>query len=130
MPRNVADTRKLTNAPTIAIQQLNHNSLLQIHPSNIRHILTNSPVTESKSPPLSRTIVESSSNRRQVVVGLPGGELIYFKLDLDSQLDKYQEQKEMGATITSLSLSVRANGILLCTVLDSVNAQLTNTRTQ
>ncbi|WAQ92069.1 hypothetical protein PtA15_15A465 [Puccinia triticina] len=100
-----------------------------------------------------------------VVVRLHGGELIYFKLDLNSQLNKYQEQKEMGATITSLSLSTisfqaltavptsicitkifdlsinknnetlfvnisLAHGILLRTVLDSVNNQLTNTRTQ
>jgi splicing factor 3B subunit 3 len=31
-------------------------------------------------------------------------ELIYFKLDLDRQLNRYQEQKVMSATITSLSL--------------------------
>ncbi|PLW12995.1 hypothetical protein PCANC_20927 [Puccinia coronata f. sp. avenae] len=171
----VSDTGLLTNSPTIAMQQLDKNGLLQIHPTGIRHIHL-----DGGSP--------SGS----------GGELIYFELDLDGQLNEYQEQKEMGATITSLSLSEvpkgrqrtpflaiglenltvqiisldpnsvletislqaltavpssiciaelldssidknnhtlfvnigLANGVLLRTVLDSVNGQLTDTRTR
>ncbi|KAA1111956.1 pre-mRNA-splicing factor rse1 [Puccinia graminis f. sp. tritici] len=105
----VADTGLLTNSPTIAIQQLDSNGLLQIHPTGIRHIHLDGAITEWKVPP-GRKIVVSTSNRRQVVIGLSGGELIYFELDLDGQLNEYQEQKEMGATITSLSLSEVSKG--------------------
>jgi len=193
----VSDTGLLTNSPTIAIQQLDKNGLLQIHPTGIRHIHLDGGITEWKVP-TGRKIVVSTSNRRQVVVGLSGGELIYFELDLDGQLNEYQEQKEMGAAISSLSLSEvpkgrqrtpflaiglenltvqiisldpnsvletislqaltavpssiciaelldssidkhnetlfvnigLANGVLLRTVLDSVNGQLTDTRTR
>ncbi|KAH9441381.1 hypothetical protein Pst134EB_030047 [Puccinia striiformis f. sp. tritici] len=193
----VSDTGLLTNSPTISIQQLDKNGLLQIHPTGIRHIHLDGGITEWKVP-TGRKIVVSTSNRRQVVVGLSGGELIYFELDLEGQLNEYQEQKEMGSTITSLSLSEvpqgrqrtpflaiglenltvqiisldpnsvletislqaltavpssiciaelldssidklnptlfvnigLANGVLLRTVLDSVNGQLTDTRTR
>ncbi|KAI9624212.1 hypothetical protein KEM48_009110 [Puccinia striiformis f. sp. tritici PST-130] len=100
----VSDTGLLTNSPTISIQQLDKNGLLQIHPTGIRHIHLDGGITEWKVP-TGRKIVVSTSNRRQVVVGLSGGELIYFELDLEGQLNEYQEQKEMGSTITSLSLS-------------------------
>ncbi|CAH7667624.1 CPSF A subunit region-domain-containing protein [Phakopsora pachyrhizi] len=100
----VSDTGFLTNSPTISIQQLDKNGLLQIHPTGIRHIHLDGGITEWKVP-AGRKIVVSTSNRRQVVVGLSGGELIYFELDLDGQLNEYQEQKEMGSAITTLSLS-------------------------
>ncbi|WAQ92465.1 hypothetical protein PtA15_16A373 [Puccinia triticina] len=100
----VADSGLLTHAPTIAIQQLDGTGLLQIHPAGIRHILADGQVTEWKTPP-GRTIVAATSNRRQVVVGLSGGELIYFELDLEGQLNEYQEMKQMGAAVTSLSLA-------------------------
>ncbi|KAG0149752.1 hypothetical protein CROQUDRAFT_104890 [Cronartium quercuum f. sp. fusiforme G11] len=100
----VSDTGFLTNSPTISIQQLDKNGLLQIHPTGIRHIHLNGGVTEWKVP-AGRKIVVSTSNQRQVVVGLSGGELIYFELDMEGQLNEYQEQKEMGSAITTLSLS-------------------------
>ena len=42
---------------------------------------------------------------RQVVVVLSFAELVYFELDLDSQLNEYQERKAMGSTVLALFMA-------------------------
>lgn len=194
--REEADSGFLTTSPTLGVQQLG-DGLVQIHPRGIRHIHEDKSVTEWPVPP-NRSIIACTTNSRQVVVALSGGELVYFELDLEGQLNEYEEQKEMGSPVTALSIAgvppgrqrtpflavgcedqtVRivsldpnsaleiislqaltaipssiciaelldsaidkhnntlfvniglANGVLLRTVLDSVNGQLTDTRTR
>lgn len=93
----------LTSSPTIGVQQLG-DGVLQVHPRGIRHIHGDKSVTEWPAPS-QRTIVACTTNTRQVVIALSGGELVYFELDLENQLNEYQEQKEMGAAVTALSIA-------------------------
>ncbi|KAF9237558.1 CPSF A subunit region-domain-containing protein [Melanogaster broomeanus] len=157
----VQDTGFLSSAPTLAVQQIGADALLQVHPQGIRHVLANRRVNE--------TIVAATTNKRQVVVALSSAELVYFELDLDGQLNEYQDRKAMGSTVLALSIAeavgcedqtVRIisldpestletinasinkthpttfvniglqNGVLLRTVLDPINGQLTDTRTR
>ena len=53
---------------------------LQIYPEGIRHIRQDKRVNEWKSPG-KKTIVRCAVNRRQVVIALTGGELVYFEMD-------------------------------------------------
>ena len=45
-------------------------------------------------------------NKRQAVVALSSAELVYrdFELDLDGQLNEYQDRKAMGGTVLALSI--------------------------
>lgn len=49
-------------------------------------------------------------NHRQVVIALSGGELVYFEMDMNGQLNEYTDRKEMGCEIICMALgSVPAN---------------------
>lgn len=99
----VQDTGFLSSAPTLAVQQIGEDALLQVHPQGIRHVLADRRVNEWRVP-ASKTIVAATTNKRQVVVALSSAELVYFELDLDGQLNEYQDRKAMGSTVLALSI--------------------------
>ncbi|KAG8214047.1 CPSF A subunit region-domain-containing protein [Butyriboletus roseoflavus] len=100
----VQDTGFLSSAPTLAVQQIGADALLQVHPHGIRHVLADRRVNEWRVPDR-RTIVAAATNKRQVVVALSSAELVYFELDLDGQLNEYQDRKAMGSTVLALSIA-------------------------
>lgn len=98
----VNDTGFLPSVPTLAVQQLGEDGLIQVHPKGIRHI-RNGKVNEW-SAPQHRSIVAAATNSRQVAIALSSGELVYFEMDDDGSLAEYDEKKEMFGTVTCLSL--------------------------
>ncbi|KAG6836241.1 pre-mRNA-splicing factor rse1, partial [Arthromyces matolae] len=99
----VQDTGFLSSAPTLAVQQIGADALLQVHPHGIRHVLADRRVNEWRVPE-GKTIVSATTNKRQVVVALSSAELVYFELDLDGQLNEYQDRKALGTTVLTLSI--------------------------
>lgn len=99
----VQDTGFLSSAPTLAVQQIGADALLQVHPHGIRHVMANRRVNEWRVPD-GKTIVCATTNKRQVVVALSSAELVYFELDLEGQLNEYQDRKAMGSTVLALSV--------------------------
>lgn len=99
----VTDTGFLSTAPTLAAQQLGEDSLIQIHPRGIRHILADRRVNEWPAPQ-HRSIVAAATNERQVAVALSSGEIVYFEMDVDGSLAEYDERRQMSGTVTCLSL--------------------------
>lgn len=99
----VTDTGFLSTAPTLAVQLLGEDSLVQVHPRGIRHIRADKRVNEWPAPQ-HRSIVAATTNERQIAVALSSGEIVYFELDTDGSLAEYEERAEMNGTVTSLSL--------------------------
>ena len=99
----VSDTGFLSSAPTLAVQQLGEDSLVQVHPRGIRHILSDQRVNEWPAPQ-HRSIVAAATNERQVAVALSSGEIVYFEMDADGTLAEYDERRQMSGTVTSLSM--------------------------
>jgi splicing factor 3B subunit 3 len=56
-------------------------------------------------------------NRRQVVIALNGGEIVYFELDVSNQLREYSEHREMTSEVLCMSLSEVPEGELRCRFL-------------
>ncbi|KAM0753797.1 Pre-mRNA-splicing factor RSE1 [Meredithblackwellia eburnea MCA 4105] len=100
----VSDTGFISSSPTLGVQQLGDDALLQIYPRGIRHILADKRVNEWKVGP-GQTILSCTTNKRQVVVALSTNEIVYFELDLDGQLNEYQERKDMGVEILTMSIA-------------------------
>ncbi|KUI65719.1 Pre-mRNA-splicing factor rse1 [Cytospora mali] len=98
----VSDTGFLDSVPTLAVQQLGDDGLIQVHPKGIRHI-RHGRVNEW-SAPQHRSIVAAATNSRQVAIALSSGEIVYFEMDEDGSLAEYDEKKEMFGTVTCLSL--------------------------
>ena len=99
----VTDTGFLSTAPTLAVQQLGEDALIQVHPKGIRHIQADKRVNEWPAPQ-HRSIVAAATNERQVAVALSSGEIVYFEMDSDGSLNEYDEKREMTGTVTCLSL--------------------------
>jgi splicing factor 3B subunit 3 len=99
----VTDTGFLSTAATLAVQQLGEDSLIQVHPKGIRHILADRRVNEWPAPQ-HRSIVAAATNERQVAVALSSGEIVYFEMDTDGSLAEYDEKRQMSGTVTCLSL--------------------------
>ncbi|KAI9849816.1 MAG: pre-mRNA-splicing factor rse1 [Sclerophora amabilis] len=99
----VTDTGFLSSAPTLAVQQLGDDGLIQVHPKGIRHIRADRRVNEWPAPQ-HRSIVAATTNERQVAVALSSGEIVYFEMDADGSLAEYDEKREMSGTVTCLSL--------------------------
>jgi splicing factor 3B subunit 3 len=99
----VTETGFLSSAPTLAVQQLGDDGLIQVHPKGIRHIRADRRVNEWPAPQ-HRSIVAATTNERQVAVALSSGEIVYFEMDSDGSLAEYDERREMSGTVTSLSL--------------------------
>lgn len=100
----IQDTGFATSSPTLGVQQLGDDALLQVYPRGIRHILANKQVNEWKVEP-NQTIVCATTNKRQVVVALSTNELVYFELDMDGQLTEFQGRKEMSAKVLAMSIA-------------------------
>ncbi|GBE87385.1 Pre-mRNA-splicing factor RSE1 [Sparassis crispa] len=99
----IQDTGFLSSVPTLAVQQISEDTLLQVHSRGIRHILASRHVSEW-SVPEGKAIVAATTNRRQIVVALSSAELVYFELNSDGQLNEYQERKAMGSTVLAMSV--------------------------
>ncbi|KAJ7736727.1 CPSF A subunit region-domain-containing protein [Mycena maculata] len=99
----VQDTGFLSSVPSLAVQQLGADSLVQVHSRGVRHVLPNGQVQEWFTPP-EKTIVAAATNKQQIAVALSSAEIVYFELDLDDQLNEYQERKAMGSAILALGI--------------------------
>ena len=100
----VSDTGILASLPTIAVQQLGDDALIQIHARGIRHIQSDKQINEWKTPQ-HRTIIHATTNQRQVVIALSSGELVYFEIDDEGQLNEYEDRKQIPGAVTALSIA-------------------------
>lgn len=99
----VSDSGFLDTTPSLAISLLGDDSLMQVHPSGIRHIRADGRINEWKTPG-KKTIVKVGFNRMQVVIALSGGELIYFEMDMSGQLMEI-EKREMSGDVACLDIA-------------------------
>ncbi|OLY84346.1 Splicing factor 3B subunit 3 [Smittium mucronatum] len=76
----VSDSGFVNNLPTILVQLMSDDSLVQVTPHSIRHVLHDGRVNEWK-PPKNREIVCATSNSSQVAISLNRGEIVLFELD-------------------------------------------------
>lgn len=126
----------LSSEPSLAAQQIGTDALLQVHPKGIRHVLADKRVNEWRAP-TGMSIVAATTNKRQVVVALSSAELVYFELDLEGQLNEYQDRKAMGSTVLALSIGEVPEGLIrtkylvstfFCSTMLSVDFVLTYCR--
>lgn len=99
----VSDSGFLDTTPSLAVSLIGDDSLMQVHPSGIRHIREDGRINEWRTPG-KRTIAKVGSNRLQVVIALNGGELIYFEVDLTGQLMEV-EKHEMSGDVACLDIA-------------------------
>lgn len=107
----VTDSGFLGTTPTLGCGLIGEDSLLQVYPAGIRHIRSDRRVNEWRAPP-KRSITKCAINRRQCVISLSGGEIVYFELDINNQLREYSERREMTSEVLCMSMSEVPEGEL------------------
>jgi len=112
----VTDSGFLSTSPTLGCGLIGDDSMIQIYATGIRHIKPDKRINEWKAPSR-RFITKCAINRRQVVIALNGGEIVYFELDVSNQLREYAERREMTSEVLCMSLSEVPEGELRCRFL-------------
>uniref|UniRef100_A0A7E4WAP3 Splicing factor 3B subunit 3 n=1 Tax=Panagrellus redivivus TaxID=6233 RepID=A0A7E4WAP3_PANRE len=107
----VPDSGFLGTAPTIGCGLIGDDSLLQVYPGGLRHIKSDRRINEWKTP-ARRYIVNCAINRRQVVIALSGGVIVYFELDLTNQLREFSDHHAFESDILCMSISEIPEGEL------------------
>jgi splicing factor 3B subunit 3 len=97
-----SDSKFVTDAPTLGVQAM-ESGVLQIYPRGVKMIRPDGTTVDWQTPQY-RTIVACSTNERQVIVALSDGELVYWVLDEDGDLNEFQDRPKMDAGVTTLSL--------------------------
>ncbi|KAI1869836.1 uncharacterized protein JN550_005426 [Neoarthrinium moseri] len=106
----ISDSGLLTSVPTLAVQQMGEDGLVQIHPKGIRH-LQNGKMIDWHTPQ-SVLILAAAANEQQVAIALSSGEIVYFEIDSSGTLTEYDGWKKMSGTVTCLSLGQLPTGHL------------------
>ncbi len=104
----VTDSGFLGTAPTLEVQLLADNAMLQVHAHGIRHIRPARAVNEWKTPGR-KQIERATANERQVAIALEGGDVVYFELDAAGMLMEVAS-KELGFGIACLDLGPVPHG--------------------
>jgi len=104
----VTDSGFLSRAPTLEVQLLADNAMLQVHPNGVRHIRPDGRSAEWKTPG-KKTIEKASANAHQLAISLAGGEIIYFELDVAGNLME-MGQKELGVDVACLDVGPLPEG--------------------
>jgi splicing factor 3B subunit 3 len=91
----VSDSGFLGTVPTLSASLLGDDSLLQVHPGGLRHIRADKRINEWRTPGR-KTVTRVTTNARQVIIALSGGELIYFELDQTGQLMEVEKLETSG----------------------------------
>ncbi|QDZ20127.1 subunit 3 of splicing factor 3B [Chloropicon primus] len=99
----VTDSGFQTTSATLDVKLMADDSILQVVPTGLRHILGDGRVNEWRCPGR-KQITSVSCNERQVVAALTGYELVYFELDETGQLLE-SEKKDMAGEISSVCIA-------------------------
>ncbi|TIB68603.1 hypothetical protein E3P77_00973 [Wallemia ichthyophaga] len=112
----VSDTGMDTSASTLSVDQMGDDTILQVVPHGIRHILGDKRVNQWKAPS-GTYVTASTTNSRQVCIALSNGELIYFEMDNAGQLNEFQDRKSMESTVSTISIGEVPEGRQRCPFL-------------
>ncbi|XP_014289805.1 splicing factor 3B subunit 3 isoform X1 [Halyomorpha halys] len=105
----VADSGFLGFTSTLACSALGDDAAVQVYPEGVRHIRSDKRLQDWKVPG-KKQIIKCAVNRRQVVIALTGGELVYFEMDPTGQLKEYNQWQEMQCEVVCMALGNAPSG--------------------
>lgn len=105
----VTETLFLTSVTSIHIALFVDDSVIQVHENGIRHI-AGKRVNEWKAP-AGKRIRAATSNDRQLVISLSGGDLVQFEVDESHALNEIAE-KSLNVEITCMAIQPTPQGRL------------------
>lgn len=95
----------LADVRTLGIHQLGEDSFVQVHPTGLLRIRADGRREPWPEANQRVSIAACALNKRQIVLATTQGELIYFEVDSDGELNEYMERKELGVAVATLSMA-------------------------
>eukprot|EP00899_Mesostigma_viride_P018486 jgi/Mesvir1/26639/Mv20046-RA.2 len=99
----VSDSGFLGTMPSLHVCLMGDDSLLQVHPSGIRHIHPEGRVIEWKAPGR-KSIMRVAANGQQVAAAMSGGDLFVFEMDAQGALAE-AGTRELSEEVACLALA-------------------------
>ena len=98
-----SQTGFVAGVPTLAVQLMADDALVQVHHQGLRHIRHAGP-TNDWEPPVHTYIVAAATNARQIAIGLSNGALVYFEIeDETGTLTEIETGTTMEGSIVAMS---------------------------
>lgn len=95
----------LADVRTLGIHQLGDDSFVQVHPTGLLRIRADGRKEPWPEASQRVSIAACALNKRQIVLATTQGELVYFEVDNDGELNEYMERKELGVAVATLSMA-------------------------
>eukprot|EP01028_Stygiella_incarcerata_P012604 TRINITY_DN7926_c0_g1_i1.p1 TRINITY_DN7926_c0_g1~~TRINITY_DN7926_c0_g1_i1.p1 ORF type:complete len:1261 (+),score=358.49 TRINITY_DN7926_c0_g1_i1:117-3785(+) len=105
----VTDSGFMSTVRTLYAASLANRTCVQVHSKGIHHLHVDGRVVRWSAPG-GKEIVAATSRHRQVVVGLEGGEIVYFELDESGALVEKQHT-DVGSEIGALGFGPLLEGM-------------------
>ena len=106
----VQDTGLEENARTLGVQQLGEDSIVQVHTAGFVRLRGDGRREPWPEAPQRVSLACATTNRRQIVLATNAGELIYFAVDNEGELNEYMERKALGAGVACMSIAEVSEG--------------------
>lgn len=101
----VTDSGLVENARTLGVQQMGEDSFVQVHTSGFLRVRSGGKKEPWPDANSRISVAASAMNQRQIVLATTSGELIYFEVDNEGELNEYMERKSLGVAVTTLSIA-------------------------
>ena len=106
----VNDSGLVETSQTLGLQQLGEDSIVQVHTSGFIRLRGDGRREPWPDAPQRVAVACATTNRRQIVLATTAGELIYFAVDNEGELNEYMERKALGAGVSCMSIAEVAEG--------------------
>jgi len=101
----VTDSGLVENARTLGIQQMGEDSFVQVHTSGFLRIRSGGRKEPWPDTSQRISLAVCAMNKRQIVLATTSGELAYFEVDNEGELNEYMERKALGVAVTTMSIA-------------------------
>ena len=108
--QEISTSGLLSDVQTIAVAKLHDGSLIQAHGRGIRHVHEATGRVSEWRAPGGRQVVAAALNSHQAVLGLTGGEIVYFELSQETGSVQEISKRDIGCQIASVAIASVAEG--------------------
>lgn len=84
---------------------MGEDSFVQVHTSGFLRVRSGGKKEPWPDANSRISVAASAMNQRQIVLATTQGELIYFEVDNEGELNEYMERKSLGVAVTTLSIA-------------------------
>ncbi|KEI42808.1 uncharacterized protein L969DRAFT_92232 [Mixia osmundae IAM 14324] len=92
------------NQRTLCVQQVGDDSIVQVHPAGFLRVRADGSKEVWPLAPERVNLAVACANQRQIVLATTSGDIIYLRCELDGEITVFDDRKQLGVSVTSMSI--------------------------